>query len=279
MLKHFPALLLFALLWPLSVNAGAPKQVIGYLQGEITVAADGQVKSVTLKDTKSPELEAFFVSQIKRWEFHPVAVNGVPTDAVAPLSLTVLATFGEDRKIQKIEFRQVSIGKSDIEVKLSGSSDSSENWPIRKHIEYPEMAMRKGVSALVNIAVEIGENGHVKQAGIYDLALVNSGNRNDRSVRDFAMNTFGKSALRGVSKWFWPPKALAEDDCVGGCIRLITVSFEMYELQTWANYTGQDIEPPAWANKESIKTFSDQDTSRYVQFKTDPSNTSLDVGM
>ena len=276
MLKHFSVMLLCVLLWPLAASASAPKQVIGYLQGEITVAADGHVKSVELEKAKSEVLEAFFVSQIKRWEFHPVTVNGVPTDAVAPLQLTVLATFGDDRKIQKIEFREIYIGKSDIERQLSASAPP---LPSQSPVRYPEAGLRNGLSAEVNVAVEIGADGRVKQADVYDLALVNAGPRNDRRVRDFAMETFGKSAVEGVRKWTWTADGLARTDCSAGCIRLVAVTFKMQGQPVWSAYAEQAITRPVWAGEEGIKALSNKEQSRYVQFKTDPSNTSVAVGI
>ena len=274
MLKHSAALLLFALIWPLSAGAGAPKQIIGYLQGEITVAADGHVKSVELKKTKSETLEAFFASQIKRWEFHPVMVNGVPADTVAPFDLTVLATFSDDHKIQKIEFREIHIGKSDIERQLSASAPPLPN---QSPVRYPEAGLRNGLNAEVRVAVEIGADGRVKQAGVYDLGLVNAGSRNDRRVRDFAMESFGKNAVEGVSKWIWPPEALAYQGCTGGCIRLVSVKFEMVGRPAWSSYAEQAVAPPVWASQEGIKSILNKEQSRYVQFKTDPSDTSINV--
>lgn len=274
MLKHSPVVLLFALLWPLAVGASGPKQVIGYLQGEITVAADGHVKSVELKKAKSETLEAFFASQIKRWEFHPVMVNGVPTDTVAPFDLTVLATFSDDHKIQKIEFREIHIGKSDIERQLSASAPPLPN---QQPVRYPEAGLRNGLSAEVRVAVEIGADGRVKQTGVYDLGLVNAGSRNDRRVRDFAMESFGKNAVEGVSKWIWPPEALAYQGCTGGCIRLVSVKFEMVGRPAWSSYADQAVAPPVWASQEGIKSILNKEQSHYVQFKTDPSDTSINV--
>lgn len=276
MFKHFLILLLSAMLWPLAAGARAPKQIIGYLEGEIAVAADGHVKSVELEKAKSETLEAFFVSQIKRWEFHPVTVDGIPTDAVAPFQLTVLATFGDDRKIQKIEFRQIHIGKSDIEQKISANTPSGV---IRTPVRYPEAGLRNGLSAEARVAVEIGADGRVKQAGIYDLGLLDAGSRDDRRVREFAMNSFGKISVEDVSKWVWTAEGLAEEGCSAGCIRLVTVSFtiDSGSQRTWSSYAEQVATPPAWAIGEDIKSLSNLEQSRYVQLKHDPSNTSVDV--
>lgn len=274
MFKHFLILLLSAMLWPLAAGARAPKQIIGYLEGEIAVAADGHVKSVELEKAKSETLEAFFISQIKRWEFHPVTVNGVPTDAVAPFQLTVLATFGDDRKIQSIEFRDIHIGKSDIERRLPASTPS---FPSQSPVRYPEAGLRNGLSAEVRVAVEIGADGRVKRAGLYDLALVNAGPRNDRRIRDFAMDTFGKNAVEGVSKWTWTSDGLSAAGCSAGCIRLVPVRFTMADRPVWSAYAEQATNPPAWAIGEDIKSLSNLEQSRYVQLKHDPSNTSVDV--
>lgn len=276
MSMHARVLLLLILLWPLAADARAPRQVIGYLQGEIAVAADGQVKSVKLKHAKSPELEAFFVSQIKGWEFYPVTVNGLPTDAVAPFEMTVLATFGEGRKIQKIEFRTIHIGKSDIEQKLSANTVAKV---IHAPVRYPEAGLRNGLSAEARVAVEIGADGRVKQAGLYDLGLLDAGSRNDRRVREFALDTFGKVSVEGLSKWVWTAEGLAEMGCRAGCIRLIAVSFTMDSgnPKAWSSYAEQVASPPAWAIGNDVKPLVNEEQSRYVQFKTDPSNTAVAV--
>ncbi len=274
MSMHARVLLLLILLWPLAADARAPRQVIGYLQGEIAVAADGHVKSVELEKTKSQPLEAFFASQIKRWEFHPVRVNGVPTDAVAPLNLTVLATFGDDGKIQSIEFRDIDIGKSDIERRLPASTPSLSSQP---PVRYPEAGLRNGLSAEVRVAAEIGADGRVRRAAVYDLALVNAGPRNDRRVRDFAMDTFGKNAVEGVSKWTWTADGLAAAGCRAGCVGLVSVRFTMDGRPAWSAYATQDTSPPAWAIGSDVKPLVNEEQSRYVQFKTDPSNTAVAV--
>lgn len=255
------------------------KQFIGYYQGEITVTAEGVVKQVTLKKKDSANLGALIISQIKKWEFHPVTINGNPVEATSPFDLQVIASFTAGNKISHIAFRDVTIGKSDVELALNKEkSTSSETKDKRASVTYPIDALKKGYGAELKVAIEIDASGSVKQADVYNVALTSSGHRSDKRARDYALNTFGRSALAAIRKWQWTPEQMAGFECSMGCISTISVQFTMDNAGNWSTYSDQKIEMPAWALQLNPAVQLDETKSRYVRLKTDPTNKDIAVG-
>lgn len=255
------------------------KQFIGYYQGEITVTAAGVVKQVTLKKKDSANLDALIISQIKKWDFYPVTINGNAVEATSPFDLQVIASFTTENKMSHITFRDVTIGKSDIETALiKEQSASPEVKGKRANILYPVDALRSGYGAEMKVAVEIDANGSVKQADVYNIALTNSGHRTDKRARDFALNTFGRNALAAIRKWRWTPAEMAESECSTGCISKISVQFTMDQKGNWSTYSDQKIELPAWALQLNPNIQLDETKSRFVKLKTDPTNKDIAVG-
>jgi hypothetical protein len=254
------------------------KQFIGYYQGDITVTADGKVKQASLKNTDSARLNTLIISQIYQWEFHPVAVNGKSVEAKAPFDLQVIATFGADKKIDHIEFRDVSIGKSDVELAYSKSQMVAPKQQFKRPSPtYPMQSLRDGYGAELKVAIEIGADGTVKQADVYNIALVGSGHRVDSRARSYALNNFGKSALMAIRKWQWSPEHLAVNACATGCISTITVQFTLENKSNWSTYADQKIELPVWARKSGPSALLDESNSWYVKLKTDPTNKKIAV--
>ena len=255
------------------------KQFIGYYQGEITVTAEGVVKQVTLKKKDSAKLDGLIISQIKKWEFYPVTINGNAVEATSPFDLQVIASFIDGNKMSHISFRDVTIGKSDVELALiKAQSASPEAKGNRGSIRYPVEAARSGYGAELLVAVEIDASGSVKQADVYNIALTNSGHRSDKRARDFALNNFGRSALAAIRKWRWTPEEMAEYECSTGCISKVSVQFTMDNTGNWSTYSDQKIESPAWAQQSNPNVQLDETKSRYVKLKTDPTQKDIAVG-
>lgn len=258
---------------------GDLKQFIGYYQGEITITAEGVVKQVALKNKDTANLDALIISQIKKWDFYPVTINGNAVEATAPFDLQVIASFTDGNKMSHITFRDVTIGKSDVELALNKTkSASSEAKGKRAAILYPIDGAGKGYGAELLVAVEIDASGRVRQADVYNIALTSSGHRTDKRARDYALNTFGQSALAGIRKWQWTPEELAGLECSKGCISRVTVQFRMDKAENWSTYSNQKIEIPAWALKLNPTVQLDETKSRYVRLKTDPTNKDIAVG-
>lgn len=255
------------------------KQFIGYYQGEITVTAEGMVKQVTLKTKDSANLNALIISQIKKWEFYPVTINGNAVEAMAPFDLQVIASFTAGNQMSHITFRDVTIGKSDVELALNKTKPaSSEAVGKRTNIAYPLDAAKKGYGAELKVVLEIDATGSVKQAGVYNVALTSSGHRKDMRAREYALNTFGRSALAAIRKWQWTPEQMAGLGCSMGCISSVSVQFTMDNSVNWSTYSDLKIEQPAWALQSNPNVQLDESKSRYVKLKTDPTNKTIAVG-
>lgn len=255
------------------------KQFIGYYQGEITITAEGVVKQVAMKKKDSANLDGLIISQIKKWEFYPVTINGKAVEATSPFDLQVIASFTAGNKMSHITFRDVTFGKSDIELALiKEQSASPETKGKRASIRYPVDGARYGYGAEMLVAVEIDASGSVKQADVYNIALTNSGHRSDKRARDFALNTFGRNALAAIRKWRWTPEEMAESECITGCISKVSVQFTMDNKANWSTYSDQKIELPVWALQSNPNVHLDETKSRYVKLKTDPTNKDIAVG-
>ena len=255
------------------------KQFIGYYQGEITVTAEGAVKQVTLNKKDSANLDALIISQIKKWEFYPVMINDRAVEATSPFDLQVIASFTAGNKMSHITFREVTIGKSDVELALiKAQSAYPEAKSKRAAIHYPVDGARNGYGAEMLVAVEIDASGSVKQADVYNIALTNSGHRTDKTARYFALNTFGRNALAAIRKWRWTPEEMAEYECINGCISKVSVQFTMDNRANWSTYSDLKIELPSWALQLNPNVQLDETKSRYVKLKTDPTNKDIAVG-
>lgn len=270
--KILAAALLLALSGHLAANEKL-KRFIGYIDGDITVGADGTVKAVALNNIKDVSLQAFLVSRVKTWEFYPMTVGGQAQDVSSTFTFNVVAAFDSGNKLQEIIIDDVLIAPNPLEASLRKERPEV----VKRHLpNYPSDALKKGIEARVHVAVQISPDGKVSDAAIHKLALLNAGHRDDLGARAFAEKSFGAAALAGIKRWQWSPEWVA--NCGNPCVGVLPVDFTVSALDGWRSYSEIPVQPAAWLMAADIKELDQKQRSELVRLKDDPSGKIINTG-
>lgn len=161
--------------------------------GDIHIETDGSVSALQLRqEDKLPEGVIKLVrDNALQWRFEPIAVDGKPVRAIAPMNLRVIA-----RKLEggsyEISLRGVSFQKYDAVD--SHSVTSSAMTPPR----YPEAAFRAGATGSVYLLVRVGRDGKVEDAFAEQVNLTFLSRESDqRRFRE----VFAKNAVDAAKRW------------------------------------------------------------------------------
>lgn len=266
-----------ALLASVSGHAAASdesKQYITKVEGQIVISADGAVKSVDLTDLNNDGLKKYLVSKISAWEFYPLLLNGQPVEAKTGFTFDLITAFDAQNKLEGFAFSDVNVEPTELERTIQKQSGARGK---RIPPLYPPIALRQGVEARVVVAVEIMPEGRVAKAGVYELALLSAGHRVTSEAERFALNNFGSSAVRGIERWQWMPWELEANNCIMGCIRHITVAYEINPSNAWRTYAKIDMAPMPWARGADVTRMDDKAQSKWVRFKSKPDDTEVKV--
>ena len=267
---HMTAILLSAISG--TASAGKDFQMIAEIKGDITIGADGVVKSVVLENIEDPKFKQYLTGKIASWEFYPVAVNAKGVEAKVPISFNLIATSTSGKALKQIEFGRIEFGQSEIERE---AAEKSGLKPTRQpYMNYPRTALISGAEAIVDVVVNVAEDGTVRDAAIYELSIINAAMP---EARDFARD-FSDEALSTVRKYHWTPHELAERDCSDGCIAIIAVEFKMKGNPTWRNYRQMSVKPVSWVVASELKDMNESEQSQLVRLKQDPTGQPLEIG-
>lgn len=249
------------------------QQWVAKINGRMTVDLYGNPKNIILEDDLNDrDFRQLLVSHISKWTFYPVTVNAEPVETSVPITFNVIAIIGSDRKLKKIEFDDIRLGSSSIEDEINARN------PIKPTIQpaftYPVKAMRNNVEAIVDVVLDIGADGTVKNADVYEIALINA----DYALPKDLESMFRTSALRTAKKYRWTPQELAARDCAEGCIRLLPVTFVMPGRNSWKSYLPMPVKPIPWVIASELEDADTLDQSQIVRLKEDPSGKPIDLG-
>jgi hypothetical protein len=250
--------------------AESETQKIAEIGGEITVDADGKVKSISLANVKDATFEKYFVGKIKSWTFYPVEVNGKPVEATSKFRFNLIATYLPDNKLKQIEFSNIQFEPSAVENEiLSKTAFKSGNRP---NISYPIDAAKVYAGADVTVALDISADGKVKNADILSLALINTNHRANK----FFVNEFSKNTLKAVRRFEFSKDELARSNCMNGCVRSFTARFTMPNSNVWQSFVRVPVEPIPWLIAAELKDLDDLQKSQLVRLKEDPTGKPID---
>lgn len=270
----FRAVFGMAVLMALAGTAAADKdwQMIADVRGEITIGADGAVKNVALDNVQDPKFRQYLTDRIASWEFHPVAVNGKGVEATVPISFNLIATSDSSRKLKQLEFAHIEFGQSAIEKE---ANDRSGLKPSRQpYLNYPRDALIAGAEGILEVALNITEDGTVRDAAIYRLSMINAAMPEARVyARDFS-----DEALSTIKKYRWAPHELAMYGCAGGCIATIGVEFKMADGPAWKNYRHMQVKPVPWLIASEMKDMNQSEQSQIVRLKEDQTGKPVEIG-
>lgn len=266
-----------ALLISVSGHAAASdesKQYITKVEGQIVISAEGVVKSVDLTDLNNDGLKKYLISKISAWEFYPLLLNGQPLEAKTGFTFDLITAFDAQNKLEGFAFLDINVEPTELErtIRKQSGARGKRSPPL-----FPANALRQGVEARVVVAVEIMPEGRVAKAGVYELALLSAGHRVNSQAERFALNNFGSSAVRGIESWQWMPWELQANNCLRGCVRLITVDYEISQGNAWRTYAKIDTAPLSWASVIEATHIDDDAQSEWVRFKSKPQETEIKV--
>lgn len=268
---------LFALML-FSINACASeqtaKQYIGAIQGQISIDAEGKVVSVDLTNVKESALKSLLISQINKWEFYPMQVNGKPVESTSGFGFDLTISTDPAKNLNQIAFNDVFVSptKLELEQRQRNVDTSKRVGPI-----YPDNALRDGTEARLRIAIRIESDGSVSEAGIYTMKLLNPKPYISEMDQRNAINVFGKSAIKAVKQWRFSSEALATNDCFNGCISQISVEY-IIDNKPFKLYREIPVAALPWVENDKVKKIQDKPESQFVRLKSEVSEKPIDIG-
>lgn len=260
-----------------SVSYAAPgDQLIAQVKGRIKINSDGAVSEVSFANVKSADLNRFLETQIKKWEFHPMLVNGQPVNADAGFNFRVLANFDGAGKLKNIAFQDVIVEPTQLELDAIKAESIDRNNARRFAPEYPYLPLTKGVEAEVKVAINVLPDGSISEAAVREMALLGV----DRYVQTAQLtkfqNDFSNSATTAIKKWRFNQSSLSKSDCLRGCVAEILVTYEISNAP-WKRYRMMTVPSIPWLIAEQVKDV-DGTKSQLVRFKEQPSNQPIEIG-
>jgi hypothetical protein len=254
--------------------AESESQLIKPITGEITVDANGVVKSVNLIYFNDEKLETSILEKIKAWEFLPINVNNSPVEVTTRFTVNLLATIDKDDKLTKLEFNNLAIQPSDIEyqerINLEENKKDGTKRGYRSFV-YPKLALRIGVEATVILAVDVSEEGNVKNAEIFSIELIKAHPKDSKTLA----KDFGKNAVLGIQEQEFSKNQLVSAGCENGCIAKSTVVFKIPPNfnaapgVNWKSYIKIQSSENPWKDDDGKIDLS-AGQSQLVRLKKDP---------
>jgi hypothetical protein len=273
MLKYLlSAALLFSI--PAVAEIQEAKTVVGKIYGDITISEAGIVSAVTFKNVKDPKIAALLESQVRKWEFHPMLVNGSPQLAEAGFSMDIFVTQDvATKKTTQIVLDDVRVMPTALELAAKESTDTTT----RVHPRYPVNAIYMDLGARLNVALQINANGFVEKAAVKNFAFLNAQNGAISTKLTMAQKEFSQNATNAAKQWRFSEAALRRNECVGGCISLIQFEFTTAD-KPWNVYREVKTPDIDWYPTNQPNNDISEPKSQLVRFKEQPSNQSIDLG-
>ena len=223
-------LLLIALSYLLMANTSqsAPNdQLIAQVNGRIKVNVEGNVSGVSFQNVTSADLNRFLETQVRKWEFHPMKVDGQPVITDAGFKFRLLAKFDGAGKLQQIAFQDVIIEPTELELAAIKANQTGVDQSRRTSPEYPYVPLKKGVGAELKLAVKVLPDGAIGDAAVSEMILLNADKYAPASLLKQYQRDFSESALSAVKKWKYSSALMTQSNCTNGCTGLISVTYEL----------------------------------------------------
>jgi hypothetical protein len=245
-------------------------QMIASISGQISIDETGNVKKVTLDNIRNDKFEKFYVDNIMTWEFYPMEVNGKPVHVTTGFNVSLIATFLADKSLKQLEFKDVYIEPTLLEIELKKKNGFKKGR--MGNINYPWEAVRLNAGANVVLALDVGADGNVKNAELFNLELLNADAKNSKALE----KAFVKNAMEVLRKKKFSKDELAFNSCLSGCIVKFTVNFYIPNSNAWQSFVRVPIAPIPWVIADELKDLDEQ-KSQLVRLKEDPTGKTIDI--
>ncbi|MGH8110053.1 MAG: energy transducer TonB [Arenimonas sp.] len=206
------ALLSFVAL-PGMAESPSKKPMAFYVNYELTLASDGSIEKLALRDKKlSPLITDFLEKSIRSWKFTPGSIDGVPHRTESALWLNVEAMPREDGGFDLL-----------IADAYTGAFGADMLTPPI----YPMQEMWAGNEAVVRVLVSYDENGVVTKVE----RVSKLGAREEKALRPFVQASFA-----AAKTWRFNPEKIGGRGIAGSGI--VPVKFCMMETKCRSFLTG-----------------------------------------
>jgi len=171
------------------------------VDGKLTIDQQGVPSGYEISTKLPQKLQDSLEQRVRSWRFEPVLVAGKPVIARTAMHVTLAALgTGDDYR--------VSVDSVSFPQTQGQTPDASDEPPMstivkfRGHPEppdYPRDALHRDLEADVLVYVRVGADGHVDQAMVAQVALLNAKGR--LSDLNGAAKLFEREALSIVPSW------------------------------------------------------------------------------
>jgi hypothetical protein len=249
------------------------KTVVGTIYGDITISEAGLVSAVKFNNVKDPKIAALLESQVKKWEFHPMLVNGKPQLAQASFTMNIFVTQDSvTNKAVQIVLDDVFVLPTALELTAQEPATKPKNiLP-----QYPMNGLRSGIGARLKVAIKINAQGRVERAAVKQFAFLDTNNRAITKLGGI-QREFILSAIDAVKKRRYSESEMRRFECVGGCFSFMDFEFTTNE-GPWHDYREVTVPAIDWYPLIQPNTDFTKPKSQLVRFKLQPSSQPIDVG-
>ena len=171
------------------------------VDGKLTIDQQGVPSGYEIKTKLPQKLHDSLEQRVRSWRFEPVLIGGKPVIASTAMHVTLAALgTGDDYRVSvdSVSFPQTQGQAPDASgeplmptiVKFRGRPDPPD---------YPRDAFRRGLEADVLVYLRLRSDGHVDQATVAQVALLNA--KGKPSDLNGAAKLFEREALSIVPSW------------------------------------------------------------------------------
>jgi hypothetical protein len=255
MLNRIWKLLCGLLLMAAAATAHAETKLDGmsvYLLGSFVLDKHGEVRSLTMASSKSPEIDAELLRNISGWKYHPVMLEGTVADVGVVIDVRLDATLRPDGQVEQVRI-------ASVRHELKDRSGMELPDPLfRTKAFYPLQYLKKNMEASVQLMLQFGDDGYVRQVGVSSLRLFPAGRQGlSDAQKAAAARAFSEGAMSGMQGLKVDLFRLREynKQCAGSCPPVgKTVFFNLPpgdRYRSWRAYQDVVLPPLPWVKYEN----------------------------
>lgn len=206
--------------------------------GDLQIDPDGHVSEYHLANKLSAAVTALVETNVRKWQFEPVLINGVPVRAKTAMHLYLSAEpqdKGYALRVTNIIFGEPAFMKTNA-------------LP-----HFPDAAVKVGMGAKVILYLRLDSTGQVADAAIYQTSL--GAHVADKEAGQWRA-LFEESTLAVARTWRFDLSETINGNRIGTSVQ-VPVTFNLTRTGAattgvWNAYIPGPVHPPTWANEEQV---------------------------
>jgi hypothetical protein len=205
-----------------------------------------------MASSKSPEIDAELLRNISGWKYHPVMLEGTVADVGVVIDVRLDATLRPDGQVEQVRI-------ASVRHELKDRSGMELPDPLfRTKAFYPLQYLKKNMEASVQLMLQFGDDGYVRQVGVSSLRLFPAGRQGlSDAQKAAAARAFSEGAMSGMQGLKVDLFRLREynKQCAGSCPPVgKTVFFNLPpgdRYRSWRAYQDVVLPPLPWVKYEN----------------------------